>query len=72
MFEQQLVKEMMVPYMLRSEISIKIVNEVNYEWLLSQYEPNLKKTIQTLNPELLGTSVYLFEAFMSPEHLRWK
>ena len=50
MLEQQLVKEMTVPYMIRSEINIKIVNEVNYDWLLTQYEPNLKKTIQTLNP----------------------
>ena len=73
MFSQGLIApEISVPYMVRSEITIKMVSQTTYDWLLTEFDKTLKKTIQSLNPQLLNTSVFLMEVFMSPENLRWK
>ena len=62
----------MLPYMIRSEITVSMVGVVSYYQLLEMYSKEMQKKIQPLNPALLNESVFLFEVSMSPENQTWK
>lgn len=70
--EKEIVQGMTLPYMVKSQIDFKMVNVITYYQLLEMYDKTLLKQIQSVNAQLLGEQVFLFEAMMTPESLHWK
>lgn len=66
------MKDLLVPYMVRSDIQIKMVNVITYYQLLEMYDKTLQNTIRSMNSSLLNETVFLFEVMMTPENLHWK
>ena len=63
---RNLVGDIVVPYMVRSEIKVKMVNVITYYQLLEIHSKEMQKRIQSLDPSLLNDSVFLFEVNMTP------
>lgn len=59
--QRNLVTDVFVPYMVRSELNIKMVDVITYYQLLELYDKDMQQKIQTLDPSILNQSVFLFE-----------